>query len=196
MLNNIESLGIYNSIIDTTRFNTNFGHFTPAEPANMAFNITEDILNEYLLNYTMSMMIAFGTWNTTANATRFETVNVYDFSSPLNLILPYFLSLTLAIPFLLLGGVALFKNGVSAIDSSFMQIIATSTGSAVLDKAAAGGCLGGDESMPQELKDLKIRFGEIIDREEPGRLKRAGFGVDGEVAPLRKGDSYGVARWI
>lgn len=82
------------------------------------------------------------------------------------------------------------------MDGSFTQIITTSTGSAVLDRAAAGGCLGGNESLPDELKDLKIRFGEFVGREDPGRIKRAGFGIEGEVKPLEKGGNYGIARWI
>jgi hypothetical protein len=84
----------------------------------------------------------------------------------------------------------------AAIDGGFMQIIATSTGSAALDNAAAGGCLGGGESVAQELKDLKIRFGEIIARDEPGKVKRAGFGVESEINPLQKGTKYGITRWI
>lgn len=145
---------------------------------------------------TTSIMTAFGIWNTTANATVSTTINVYSFSRPLNLILPYFITLLLAIPFICVGGIALHSNGVSAIDGGFMQIISTSTGSAVLDRAAAGGCLGGEESVPQELKDLEIKFGEIIDREDPGRIKRAGFGVESEITTLKKGDNYGIARWI
>jgi hypothetical protein len=141
-------------------------------------------------------MIAFGNWNMTTNATISDTINVYSFSRPLNLILPYFVTLLLAIPFILVGGAALHQNGVSAIDGGFMQILTTTTGSAVIDKAAAGGCLGGEESLPRELKDLRIRFGEIIDRDEPGRIKRAGFGVESEVTLLKKGDSYGISRWI
>ncbi len=82
------------------------------------------------------------------------------------------------------------------MDNSFTQIITTSTGSAVLDRAAAGGCLGGNESTPEELKEMKIRFGEFIGCDEPGTIKRAGFGTDGEVVPLKKGENYGVARWI
>jgi len=82
------------------------------------------------------------------------------------------------------------------MDGSFEQIITTSTGSSLLDQAAAGGCLGGTESMPKELQDLKIRFGEFIGREEPGGVKRAGFGTESEVIALRKGARYGVARWI
>lgn len=84
---------------------------------------------------------------------------------------------------------------MSAMDGSFTQIT-TSTGSAVLDKAAVGGCLVGDESVPKELKDLRVRFGEFVGREEPGRIKRAGFGAEEEVVPLVKGCNYGIARWI
>lgn len=142
------------------------------------------------------MMIAYGNWNTSTNATRLTTVNVYNFSEPLPLIIPYFATLLASLPFILLGGVALWKNGVAAIDNSFIQTLTTSTGSAALDKAAAGGCLGGSENVPNELKDLKIRFGEIINRDEPGRIKRAAFGVEGEVTSLTQGTTYGIARWL
>ncbi|TVY14894.1 hypothetical protein LARI1_G006393 [Lachnellula arida] len=180
----------------STRLNSNFGHFNPNEPGSPAFSISQDLLNEQLLNVTLSMMLGIGLWNTTANATISSAINVYDFSEPLMLILPYFITLAVAVPFILLGGLALFKNGVSAIDGGFLQIVATSTGSAVLDHAAAGGCLGGDESVAQELKDLKVRFGEFIGRQEPGRIRRAGFGVETEVTALKKGALYGTAKWI
>ena len=141
-------------------------------------------------------MMAYGTWNTTANATILNIINIYTFSKPLNLLLPYFLTLGLALPFIIVGALALHKNGVSAMDGSFMQILTTSTGSAVLDRAAAGGCLGGDESVPEELKNLRIRFGEFLGRDEPGKVKRAGFGIESEVVALQKGAKYGIARWI
>ena len=82
------------------------------------------------------------------------------------------------------------------MDGSFEQIITTTTGSSFLDQAAAGGCLGGNESVPKELRDLKIRFGEFIGREAPGRVRRAGFGTEDEVVALTKGARYGIARWI
>ncbi|KAH7319312.1 hypothetical protein BKA65DRAFT_99153 [Rhexocercosporidium sp. MPI-PUGE-AT-0058] len=182
------------TIIDSTRFNSIFDKFQ--DNNTPSFNITEDMLNDYVLNVTTSIMVAYGRWNTTANATTFTTLNVYSFSEPLNLIIPYFLTLFVSIPFVVMGCLALMKNGVSATDGGFMQLITTNTGSAIIDKAAAGGCLGGDESAPQELKDLKIRFGEFIGRDEPGRVKRAGFGVDGELTSLTKGTDYGIARWI
>jgi hypothetical protein len=145
---------------------------------------------------TTSIMTAYGRWNKNVNATVSTATNVYSFSQPLNLIIPYFLSLFVAVPFLVLGFWALTKNGVSATEAGFIQLITMSTGSAILDTSAAGGCLGGNESAPQELKDLKIRFGEFICRKDPGRTKRAEFGVDSEVVPLKKGDNYGIARWI
>lgn len=145
---------------------------------------------------TTSISTAYGRWNTSTNATVLTVVNVYSFSRPLNLLIPYFLTLFLSLPFIILGGIALINNGVSALDGSFIQIITTSTGSSILDKAAAGGCLGGNESVPEELKDLKIRFGEFIGRDGPAGIKRAGFGVEGEVKVLKKGANYGIARWI
>lgn len=81
---------------------------------------------------TTSMMVTYNLWNTTVNATKSTTVNVYKFSQPLSLVLPYFVTLLVALPFVVCGCLALFDNGVSAMDGSFMQIIATSTGSATL----------------------------------------------------------------
>lgn len=152
-------------------------------------------MNDYLLNMTLSMMTAYGTWNTTTSTTTSTLHNVYEFSQPLNLLLPYFITLAFALPFIIVGGLALIWNGVAATDGSFMQIVSTTTGSAVLDRAAAGGCLGGEESVPTELKDLKVRFGEIVGREGEV-VRRAGFGVESEVGPLRKSEKYGIARWI
>ncbi|CZT09487.1 uncharacterized protein RAG0_14244 [Rhynchosporium agropyri] len=183
-----------NTVIDNTRFNAVFEKFRDGD--SPAFNITADMLNAYLLNTTISIMTAYGRWNTTVNATTFHTLTVYSFSEPLNLIVPYFLTLLVSVPFIVMGFLALLKNGVSATDGGFMQLITTNTGSAIIDKAAAGGCLGGDDSAPQELKDMEIRFGEFIERDEPGRVKRAGFGVDAELTSLTKGADYGIVRWI
>jgi len=183
-------------MIDNTRFNAAFGKLSASTSSPPAFNVTQDLLNDYLFNMTYSVMVALGTWSTTSNATISTATNVYRLSSPLVLILPYFLSLALALPFMLIGCIALVKNGVSAMDGSFEQIITTSTGSSVLDRAAAGGCLGGYESVPTELRDLKIRFGEFIGRDGPDGIKRAGFGTESEVIALRKGAKYGIARWL
>jgi len=105
-------------------------------------------------------------------------IKVYSFSSPLSLILPSFISLKVALFFIVVRLIALFKNGVSKMDGSFAQIIATFTGSSVPDRAATGGCLGGNESVPQDLKDLKICFGDFTGRENRGKVKRACLGIE------------------
>ncbi len=183
-------------IIERARFNTAFDNLVPvANSGKPQFVVNQGTLNDQLVNVTMSAVMAYNYWSTQVNATIVDLVNVYSFSNPLSLILPYFVTLTVALPFMVLGFLALLRNGVSATDGGFMQIITTSTGSAVLDRAAAGGCLGGDESVPEELRDLKIQFGEFIGRGGAG-VKRAGFGVDGEVKPLSTGAQYGIARWL
>ena len=67
----------------------------------------------------MSTMQAYGRWNTSVNATSEIAGNVYSFSAPLNLIIPYFAILVLAVPLTLLDGMALYWNGVSAMDGGF-----------------------------------------------------------------------------
>jgi len=183
------------TIVDRTRLNTAFYKYNVNVTINPSFNVTQDSLNDALFNITTSILRTYQYWNTSANATMENTVNVYSFSSPLTLLLPYFLSIILAFPFVLQGFWALVRNGVAATDGGFMQIISTSTGSAILDSAAAGGCLGGDESVPRELKDLKIRFGEFVGQEGL-RVRRAGFGVEGEVRGLDREVRYGIEKWI
>jgi hypothetical protein len=155
--------------------------------------VTPDLLNDFLLNITLSAMTDFGWWTSNDTAvTQWQTINAYNFSKPLNLIIPYFLCLFLAIPILAIGGFALRQNGVSATDGGFTQLITTSTGSAELEKLAAGGCLGGDENVPNGLKELRIRFGELVGDRKEGLVRRAGFGTVEETISLAKGELYGI----
>lgn len=101
-------------------------------------------------------------------------------------------------PFILLGLWALRHNGVSAIDGGFIQLVTTTTGSKALNREAAAGSLGGQENIPEGLQNLKIRFGELRNKTKyelggrGGEFRRAGFGIEDEIAPLTKGESYGV----
>ena len=155
--------------------------------------VTPGLLNDCLLNITLSAITDFGWWTSNDTAvTQWQTINAYSFSKPLNLIIPYFLCLFLAIPILAIGSFALRQNGVSAIDGGFTQLITTSTGSAALKKLAAGGCLGGDENVPDGLKELRIRFGELVGEGKEGLVRRAGFGTKEETISLAKGELYGI----
>jgi hypothetical protein len=204
----LTGLGIGGTVAPNTRINSGNGvyvHNSAYSLADLAsgedsgqlrtyhYGLTPDMLNDFLLNITLSAVTEFGWW--TANdtlVTQWATISVYSFSRPLNLVVPYFLCLCLALPILSIGAFALVRNGVSAIDGGFTQLITTSTGSETLEKVAAGGCLGGNESIPGELKYLKIRFGEFVGGGEVGLVRRAGFGTEDETIPLAKGALYGT----
>jgi hypothetical protein len=68
----------------------------------------------------MSVMMAYKYWSTQVNAIVVDSMNVYSFSQPLNLILPNFISLGTALPFIVMGYIALIRNGVPATDGGFM----------------------------------------------------------------------------
>ena len=57
---------------------------------------------------------------------------------------------------------------------------------------------GGDENVPEALKKLTVRYGELRGVETIGlcgdtvvTVNRAGFGVEHEIVPLDKGHTYG-----
>jgi hypothetical protein len=155
-------------------------------------SITEAKLNEALANLTLNTMFALQQWNTVVLVEIEETANVYSFAARKNLIIPYFLSLGVAIPFLILGGISMYQNGVSAIDGGFVQVLMTTTGSKTLEPAAAAGSLGGNENTSKDLPNLQICFGELIDHTGgSGEVRRAGFGTKDETAPLNRSATYG-----
>ncbi|KAI9730399.1 MAG: hypothetical protein M1834_005909 [Cirrosporium novae-zelandiae] len=164
------------------------------------FNISAKTLQSLLLNITISMLTLNQTHTPAAvQTTTFD--NVFAFTHPLNLILPYFLCLAAALIFVIAGGIALLRNGVPASSNSFLQLLCTTRGSERLDKAAAGGCLGGPDNVPEELGKLRVRFGELVQRDGDGMVqrdsegmvvRRAGFGTVDEVAPLKRSRTYGL----
>ncbi|KAF4630432.1 hypothetical protein G7Y89_g7699 [Cudoniella acicularis] len=92
------------------------------------------------------------------------TWNTSSLSWPFNLLLPYYISLLVALPILLLGTFILHQNGVSAMDGSFIQFLTTTSGSSTIHRIAATGNLGGPQNVPQELKDLKFGIVNCLQR--------------------------------
>lgn len=179
--------------------------------------LTQDSLNAILQNITLSISLSYSLWSTPTNASIHTTQNIYTFSQPLNLILPYFLSLALSLPFLILGLWALIQNGVSAGDANFTQLLCTTSSipyytaipspntssyhnhnaGNTLRTLSQGACLGNSQSLSRPLKDLQIRYGELKSSgsgsgNQAGDVRRAGFGLESEVAPLVKGEKYGI----
>jgi hypothetical protein len=148
------------TIVANTAINRRPNNFNISDAPDLI--IDQDILNEMLQNITLSLMNTFPLWSIEVNATQTVFRNVYSFSNKLNLLLPYYVSLAVALPLLALGGLSLYQNGVSATDGGFLQILTTTSTSKALNAAASGGALGGQESVPEELRDLKIRYGELI----------------------------------
>lgn len=158
------------------------------------FVLSQDILNDALFNITMSAAYQIGFWQSTVPVNETDTFNTFSFASRRTLIIPYLICLLLSIPFLYLGINSLRLNGVSAMEGGFIQVLMTTNGSKALEKAAAGGCLGGGENVPEDLKNLKIRFGELVNNAsgDTGVVRRAGFGTEDEVAPLKKSVTNGA----
>ncbi|PLN78677.1 hypothetical protein BDW42DRAFT_187225 [Aspergillus taichungensis] len=154
--------------------NSTVAHYTPlfiawnlnlsqgTYKASSLFNLTEGILNEMLLNITLSAIVKYNRWTTRANVTLHDPRQQYHFSRIQRLVVPYFGTLAVVLPFLAAGLWALWTNGVPATDHGFLQILMTTRGSPTVDRLAAGGCLGGEANIPARLKELPVRFGEVV----------------------------------
>ncbi|KAB8219536.1 hypothetical protein BDV33DRAFT_204247 [Aspergillus novoparasiticus] len=171
------------------------------------FTINEEILNSMLANVTLSAINHFQLWPTSVNVTREDLQTQYVWSRPLNLLLPYFLSLGVTLPLAVLGYWSLRQNGVPATDNGFLQVAMTTRGNNKFDQLAMGGCLGGNHNEPAELKNLEVQFGELaqpdtsrlnMELNELGSstsdVRLAGFAPKEDVAPLLVGKRYGRLR--
>lgn len=196
----LQTTGSGGPLVPFSRFSSTFENYTFPVNTNfdppISFTVSEASLNKALGDFVVSIIPAFAAWNQSVPVTRFPSHNVYWFSSPRQLLIPYGVSLLMSLIVIILGIQALHQNGIPATDGGFIQVLSTTTGSARLRKAAAGNCLGGDgDNLTKQLKGTKIRFGELVDMqvEVDGHLvRRAGFGVDDEIIPLIKGGKYGV----
>jgi hypothetical protein len=157
----------------------------------LSLDITPTIVENLLQNTTISIY-THGPRNATTTAQQIIYEPVYLFKNPINL-LAYVIALLISLAFILTGLYALLKNGVCA-ESSFLQILCTTTSKNVeINRLAEHACLGGSEGVSDELKNLKVRFGEIrggVDGDDRG-VRLAGFGTVEETIELVKGRSMG-----
>jgi hypothetical protein len=185
---------IADSVFNRARYNFNpnsdrMGNcvdLNPGRPAIgncMDLDLSEDRINEALQNITLSVMYTLGWWYTTANVTRSLNYNTFSFSSRPRLIIPYAASLLLSLPFLFLGFRALQLNGAPAMDTSFLQTLVTTTGSTRLREMAAAGSEA-PHDVPESVKETRIRFGYMLERNGEDVVKRSTFGLEDEVEDL------------
>ncbi|CAN9342591.1 unnamed protein product [Alternaria sp. RS040] len=125
-----------------------------------------DMANELLINTTISAL-ALNQRFDLVNGTETRNFNAYHFENKLAFFVPYGLSLALAVPILALGFVALYiqNHGVSAISGGFLQLLMTTTGRTSLEVVVTKGSstLGGHENVSEQLREMEVRFGELIE---------------------------------
>ncbi|KAL1792233.1 hypothetical protein ACET3X_009984 [Alternaria dauci] len=146
-------------------------------------NLSEAMLNEFLINVSISAL-TLDTWHVPypVNITEYRTT--YHFSRPINLIIPYALSLAFALVFIGIGIWSLVENGVPATDGGFLQVATTTTGRTEMAKLIESNTEeDGKEGVRKELLSMKVRYGELVD-DGGVSTGRAGFGTLAETRPL------------
>lgn len=107
--------------------------------------------------------------------------NAYSFANKHSLIWAYGVSLVLSAGFIVLGIVALGRNGVPAESGGLMQLLCTTTGdNLAINKEAAKCSMGGSSNFSNELKELRVRYGYIKSTAEDEGKPRAVFGTEEE----------------
>jgi hypothetical protein len=146
--------------------------------------VTEAALNELLTNITMSLM-TLDVWTDNINVTATVYRNTYDFSRKINLILPYTLSIAFGLLIVGLGLGSLFYNGVPANDG-FMQVMMATRGRTEMERLVLQQSLVGSKEVSKELKDLMVRYGELVMEDAMEGDKIWGFGTAEETVWTRK----------
>jgi hypothetical protein len=147
-------------------------------------NITETTINEYLIMTAISALsLNAGATPVPVKITTYQAT--YEFSNALNLILPYSLSLLFCAVFVGIGFWSWTHNDASAADGGFLQVMTATTGRTIMEDLVVAQHIDND-SLPKELLDLEIRYGELLDAEGVG-TGIAGFGTVEETKLLRKG---------
>jgi hypothetical protein len=169
-----------NSVFSAQRYNpSDSSEFDPRK----SLSLSEDTINAYLLNVSISAL-SLNTWRspTPVNVTDYRTI--YHFSAPMNLVLPYALSIVFALVFVVIGIWALVLNGVPAVHGGFLQIMTATRGRTEMERVVVEQCVKGNV-MPKELLDLEIRYGVLVDGDGVS-TGREGFGTVEETTPLKR----------
>jgi hypothetical protein len=156
--------------------------FDPAE----CIDLPEDFLNDVLTNITLSA-ISLGTWWDMVPVTTTRYQSTYSFANPLNLILPYSICLATATLFAVIAIWSLWRNGMPAADGGFLQIMMATRGNTEMERLVVRERPMAINKISDELKNLKIRYGELVGEDVlavGGR--RLGFGTVEETVSLRK----------
>ena len=138
------------------------------------YHIDPSIMEEMLQNLTVSM-ISLGRWNTTTTVSQSNNKITYTFSKRVLLIVPYASTLVVSLVFVILGNIVLAKHEAFE-GKGFVDIVAATAYSPAIRSATASGSAG---TGYKKLKNLRLRFGELVGPENANR--QMGFGAQGEL---------------
>lgn len=150
---------------------------------SLYLTLNATVLQTYLEN-TIISMLTLSNQNVSTMITTNQYVNHYSFASPARLVIPYAVTLLVALVFIVFGIFAMVQNGVSASSGGFIQLLCTTKGSQTLEDITLENSLGGD-SVSDDLKNLVVKYGQLKNKD----VARAGFGVPGEVEDFVKNRS-------
>jgi hypothetical protein len=126
----------------------------------------EEMAKELLINTTISA-VALNKRFGVVDGTETRAFNVYRFKNKLAFFVPYGLSIVLGIPIIALGLLSFYvhNQGTSAISGGFLQLLMSTTGHTGLEDVVIkhSATMGGYENVPDELKAVEVRFGELIE---------------------------------
>jgi hypothetical protein len=181
------------TVFHTARFDRTFGTSSPYDP-RAELDLSEGILNDILTNLTLSA-ISLGTWWDMVPVTTTRYRSTYTLSNPLNLIIPYSICLAAATLFAAIAIWSLWQNSVPAADGGFLQIMMATRGNTEMERLILKERLAAIDNMSNELKSVKIRYGELVGENVLGvEGRRMGFGTVQETVSLRKRRSRGDFR--
>ncbi|RDW86627.1 uncharacterized protein DSM5745_03269 [Aspergillus mulundensis] len=133
-------------------------------------------------NFTYSLL-SLNSANTSVNVTSSFPQNYFSYNQR-NLLAAYIVSVGVTVGCVVVGFLAMHRNGISQ-NTSFSTVLLT-TRNPELDGLAVGNCLGSDK-MGVDVGKVRLRFGEI---EGAGEYRHAAFGTKASVTPISKGREY------
>ncbi|KAF1923430.1 uncharacterized protein M421DRAFT_29311, partial [Didymella exigua CBS 183.55] len=147
--------------------------------------ITDTSINNLVANISIPAP-SLNTWYGNHNVSKSTFQSVFRFSDPHNLLVPYTLCLGLTLVIVLLGLNGLRRNGTSATEGCFLQVIMTTSGETTMHRAVKQRSVGGIRNAPKELLDLKVKFGEFVNEGETTLVERRGFRTLEEVISFQR----------
>lgn len=161
------------TIFDPTRFDP--VDFRDSSPSS-SLAITESILNDALASITLASL-TLGLWSRPVDVTSAQTRNVHRFERPVLLLVPYGAAL-------LVCGIAAAAALCSLRYNGFAQVMLATRGDSEMQRLALASGERAADNMSDDLKALRVRYGEIS-RNEPN-VSRMGFGTAEETVVARR----------